>query len=109
MLEKTRQDMLGGSSIVFTSKTAVHDTFKGKPTNLCKYIVGTNASQLYPYSMCQPTPTGLYNRWEYDSETKRFTPHQNISLSFENMVPSESRIESNVTTDRQKKLILVKT
>ena len=31
-------------------------------------------------------PTGLYTRWEYDSETKRFTARQNKSRSFENMV-----------------------
>ena len=61
--------------------------------------------------MCQPMPTGLYTRWEYDSETKRFTARQNKSRSFENMVLSyfqQSRpdciIESNVTTGRQKKI-----
>ena len=61
--------------------------------------------------MCQPMPTGLYTRWEYDSETKRFTARQNKSRSFENMVPSYFQrsqsfcnIESNVTTGRQKKI-----
>ena len=61
--------------------------------------------------MCQPMPTGLYTRYEYDSETKRFTARQNKSRSFENMVLSyfqQSRpvckIESNVTTGRQKKI-----
>ena len=60
--------------------------------------------------MCQTMPTGLYTRWEYDSETKRFTARQNKSLSFENMVLSyfqrcrpDCKIESNVTTGRQKK------
>ena len=27
-------------------------------------IVGIDASQLYPYAMCQPMPTRLYTRWE---------------------------------------------
>ena len=61
--------------------------------------------------MCQPMPTGLYTRWNYHSETKRFTARQNKSRSFENMVLSyfqQSRpywkIESNVTTGRQKKI-----
>ena len=74
-------------------------------------IVGIDDSQLYAYSMCQPMPTGLYTPCEYDSETKRFTARQNKSRSFENMVLSyfqqsrpDWKIESNVTTGRQKKL-----
>ena len=61
--------------------------------------------------MCQPMPTGLFTRWEYDSETKRFTARRNKSRSFENMVLSyfqqsrpDCKIESNVTTGRQKKI-----
>ena len=110
MLEKIREDMVGGPSFVFTRKAVVDETFIRKSSNLCKSIVGIDASQLYPYSMCQPMPTGLYTRWEYDSETKRFTARQNKSHSFENTVLSyfqqsrpDCRNESNVTTDRQKK------
>ena len=80
--------MVGGPSIVFTRKAVVDENFIRKSSNLCKSIVGIDASQLYPYSMCQPMPTGLYTRWEYDSETKRFTARQNKSSSFENMVLS---------------------
>ena len=111
LLEKIREDMVGGPSIVFTRKAVVDETFIRKSSNLCKSIVGIDASQLYPYSMCQPMPTGLYTRWEYDSETKRFTARQNKSRSFENMVLSyfqhsrpECKIESNVTTGRQNKI-----
>ena len=111
LLEKIREDMVGGPSIVFTRKAVVNETFIRKSSNLCKSIVGIDASQLYPYSMCQPMPTGLYTRWEYDSETKRFTARQNKSRSFENMVLSyfqqsrpDCKIESNVTTGRQKKI-----
>ena len=60
--------------------------------------------------MCQPMPTGLYRRWNYDSESQKFMPRQNKTRSFENMVLSyfqqtrpECRIESNVTTGRRKK------
>ena len=88
LLEKIRGDMVGGPSIVFTRKAVVDETFIRKSTNLCKSIVCIDASQLYPYSMCQPMHTGLYTRWEYDSETKRFTARQNKSRSFENMVLS---------------------
>ena len=111
LLEKIRKDMVGGLSIVFTRKAVVDKTFIRKSSNLCKPIVGIDASQLYPYSMCQPMPTGLYTRWGYDSETKRFTARQNKSRSFENMVMSyfqqsrpECKIESIVTTGRQKKI-----
>ena len=103
--------MVGGPSIVFTRKAAVDETFIRKSSNLCKSIVGIDASQLYPYSMCQPMPTGLYTRWEYDSDTNRFTARRNKSRSFENMVLSyfqqsqpKCKIESNVTTGRQKKI-----
>ena len=111
LLEKIREDMVGGPSIVFTRKAVVDETFVRKSSNLCKSIVGIDASQLCPYSMCQPMPTGLYTRWEYDCGTKRFTARQKKSGSFENMVMSyfqqsrpECKIESNVTTGRQKKI-----
>ena len=111
LLEKIREAMVGGPSVVFTRKAVVDETFIRKSSNLCKSIVGIDASQLYPYSMCQPMPTGLYTRWEYDSETKRFTARQNKSRSFENMVLSyfqqcrpDCKIESNATTSRQKKI-----
>ena len=70
LLEKIREDMVGGPSIVFTRKAVVNETFIRKSSNLCKSIVGIDASELYPYSKCQPLPTGLYKRWEYDSETE---------------------------------------
>ena len=111
LLEKIGEDLIGGPSIVFTRKAVVDETFIRKSSNLCKSIVGIDASQLYPYSMCQPMPIGLYTHWEYDSESKRFTAYQNKSRSFENMVLSyfqQSRpyckTESNVTTGRQKKI-----
>ena len=88
LFEKTREDKVGGPSIVFTRKAVVDETFMRKSSNLCQSIVVTDASQLDPYSMGQPMPTGLYTRWEYDSEAKRFTAHQNKSRSFETMVLS---------------------
>ena len=91
LLEKIQEDMVGGPSIVFTRKVVVDETFIRKSSNLCKSIVGIDASQLYPYSMCQPMPTGLYTQWEYDSETSRFTDRENKSRSFENMILSYSQ------------------
>ena len=77
---------------------------------MCKSIVGIDASQLYPCSMCQPLPTGLYARSNYGTESQKFMPRQNNARSFEIMVLSyfqqtrpECKIESNITTGRQKK------
>ena len=110
LLEKVREDV-GGPSIVFTRKAVVDATFIRKSTNICNSIVGIDANQLHPYSMFQPMPTGLYTRWDFDSETSRFTPRQNKTRSFEIMVMSlfqrtqpECEIESFFTTGRQKKI-----
>ena len=73
-LEKIREDMKGGPSIVFTRKAVVDKIFVRKSTNWCKSIVGIDASQLFPYSMCQPMPSGLYTRWNYDSESQKIMP-----------------------------------
>ena len=59
LLEKIREDMFGSPSFVFTRKAVVDETLIRKSSNLCKSIVGIDASQLYPYSMCQPMPLGL--------------------------------------------------
>ena len=48
LLEKIREDMVGGPSFVFTRKAVVDETFIRKSSNLCKSIVGIDASQLYP-------------------------------------------------------------
>ena len=109
LLEKLREDMVGGPSIVFTRKAVVDKTFTRQSSNFCKSIVGIVASHFYSYSTCQPMPTGLYTRWYYNCETKRFTSRQNKSRSFENMVlsyiqlsPPDCKVESNVTTGTQK-------
>ena len=62
LVEKFRKKMVGSPSIVFTRRAVVDETFIRKSTTLCKSIVGIDASQLYPYSMCQPMPTRLYTR-----------------------------------------------
>ena len=111
LLEKIRENVVGGPSIVFTRKAVADETFIRKSANICRFIVEIDASQVYPYSMCQPMPTGLYTRWDLDSETSRFTPRQNKTRSFENMVMScfqrtrpECEIESFFTTGGEKKI-----
>ena len=57
--EKIREDMTGGPSIVFTRKAVVDETHIRNSSNVFKSIVGVDASQLYPFSMCQDMPRGL--------------------------------------------------
>ena len=49
LLQKIREDMVGGPSIVFTRKALVDETFLRNSRNICKSIVGIDASQLFPY------------------------------------------------------------
>ena len=95
----------------FTRKAVFDETFFRKSASICKSIVGIDANQLYPCSMCQTMPTGLHTRWDLVSETSRSTPRQNKTRSFENTVMShfqrtgpECEIESFFTTGRQKKI-----
>ena len=75
-LEKIREIVVGGPSVIFTRKAVVDETFIRKSTNLCKPIVGIDSSQIYPYSMCQPTPPGHYTCWDFTFETSRFIPRK---------------------------------
>ena len=74
LLEKIREDVVGGPSVALTSKAVVDVIFIRKSTNICKSIVGIDASQLFSYSMCQPMPTGLLKRWDLNPQTNKFTP-----------------------------------
>ena len=49
MREKIQKDVVGGPNFVFTRKAVVDETFTGKSSNLCKSIVGIDASPLYPH------------------------------------------------------------
>ena len=109
--DKIREDMTGGPSIVFTRKAIVDQTYIRNTENICKSIVGIDASQLYPFSMCQEMPTGLYTRSEFDSDSQKFKARQNKSRKFENLVISylqsqrpNCTIESYYTTGTQKKI-----
>ena len=115
LLQKVQEDMVGGPSIVFTRKAAVDETFFQKSRNICKSIVGLDASQLYPHSICQPKPTRLCTRWEYDTESTRFQPQRNESTNFEKMGLSffqrqrpDCKIECFYTTGTQKKIDCLK-
>ena len=102
--------MSGGPSTVFTRKAVVDKTIIRRSNNVCKTIVALDASQLYPFSMCQAMPTGLYTRWEFDTNLQKFKALQNKIRKIENMVISfyqatrpECTIESFYTTGKQRK------
>ena len=80
--------MTCGPSIVFTRKAVVDETFIRISSNICKSIVGIDASLLYPFSMCQDKPTSLYTRWEFDTNIQKVKARHNRSRNFENMVMS---------------------
>ena len=76
LLQKIREDMVGGPSIVCTRKAVVDETFIRNSRIICKSIVSIDASQLYPFFTCQPMPTGPYTRWEYDTVSKKTSTEQ---------------------------------
>ena len=103
--------MTGGPSIVFTRKAIVDKTFIRRSNNICKTIVGIDASQFYPFSMCKAMPTGLYTRWEFDTNLQKFKARPDKIRKFENMVISfyqatrpECTIESFYTTAKHRKI-----
>ena len=44
LLEKIREDVVGGPSIVFTRKAVIDENFIRKSTNICNCFVGIDAS-----------------------------------------------------------------
>ena len=111
LLEKFREDMVGGPSIVFTRKAVVDKNFIRNLTNMCKSFVGNDASQLYLFSMCQAMPIGLHLKLELDSESGKLIQRQIKTRSFENMVLwyflrviPQCKAESFYTTGTQKKI-----
>ena len=99
LCEKIRAVMTGGPSIVFTQKAVVDETYIRSSSNNYKSFVGIDASQLHPFSMCQDMPTGLYTRWEFDTDMQKFKAGCNRARNFENMVMSfyqESRPECKI-------------
>ena len=87
-MQKIREDMVGGPSILLTRKVVADETFIPKSRIFFKSIVRIGARQLYPYSMCQPMLRGLYTQWENGTESNKLELHQNKSRNFENMVMS---------------------
>ena len=88
LCEKIREDKTGGSSIVFTQNLVVDEPYIRNSSKVCKSFVGIDASQLYPFSMCQDMPTELYTRWEFDTDMQKFKARHNETRNFEKLVMS---------------------
>ena len=111
LLEKIREDMVGGPCIVFTRKAVVGQTRICSSSNTCHSIVAIDANQQYLNAMCQPMSTVLYTRWEFNADLRRIRPRSKRTRSFENMVMAffqnslpECKIESFYTTGTQRKI-----
>ena len=108
---KKRQDRVGTPSVASTRKDVVVEILFRDSTNWCKTIVGNDARQLYPYSMCQAMPVGLYTRAELYHDSDKFKAHQNKTRSFESMVVSyfqtlrpQFKVESHHTKGTEKNI-----
>ena len=98
--------MVSRSSIEFIREALVDVTFIRNSRNWCKTIVGSDASHLYLFSMCEAMPTGLYTR------SGKFKLRQNKTKSFENIVMSyfqrfrpQCKMESFHTTVTEERLM----
>ena len=109
--DKIREDMTSGLSFVFTSEAFVDQIYIRNSENICRSIVGIDASELYPFPVCQELPTKLHTRWETDSDSQKFKARQKEPKTFENMAMlhlqsqcPKSTFESYYTTGTQKKI-----
>ena len=106
-----RKWLTGGPSVIFTRYAKVGETKIRESENVCKSIVGIDASQLYPFSMTKEMPTGPYTKWEYSEETAKFHPNRNWRSSSEQQVMDyfqqlhpNCKIQTQFTHKKQKKL-----
>ena len=61
-LQKIRDDVVGGPSVVFTRKVVVYETFIRMSTNICKSIVGIPANYT-PTRCVNPCPAVFIRVW----------------------------------------------
>ena len=71
-----REWLTGGPSIFLTRYAKVASSRIKNSSNMCKTIVGIDASQLYPFSMMKDMPTGVYTKWELREDTGLFHPQR---------------------------------
>ena len=88
--------MTGGTSIVFTRKAVVDETFIRAAPNICKSIVGIDASKLHPFSMCQDISIELRGATSVDYFLKAYKANETrgFSLTCVMTVRTSSRIKN---------------
>ena len=81
-------DIFGGQSMIFAKRAVFNDPLIPNLANWFKNFVGIDDSLFYLHSLCQAMLTGLYTKWEQDSEYYKFKRCQNTTRTFENTVMS---------------------
>ena len=76
VLQKIREYAVGVPYIVFLRKAVVDILFIQKSADLWKSVVGIDASQLFPNSVCPPLPTGLDTHCDLDTENSSYTAEE---------------------------------
>ena len=109
-----RKWLTGGPSIILTRYAKVGEMKIRESENVCKSIVGIDASQLYPFSMTKDMPTGLYTKWEFNEDTSKFYPKRNWRSFFEQQVIDYTQttrpqctIQSQFSHKKQKKMEVI--
>ena len=55
-------------------------------TQYCKTIIGIDATDFHPHSLCHVMPAGLYLSWKQNNESDKFMQRQSRTIKFENIV-----------------------
>ena len=81
-----RNWLKGGPSIIFTRYAKVGETKIRDSENVCKSVVGIDASQLSPFSMTKEMSTGLYAKWDFNDDNAKFHSKRSWRSLFEQQV-----------------------
>ena len=83
----------------FAGKVVVDIIFIMDSSIIRTSMVGIDACLLYPNSLFQDTPTGLYTRWELDCGMQKLNARHKRSRNFENTAMAfyeETRLECRI-------------
>ena len=106
--DKVREDMTGGPSIVFPRKAVVNQTLIRNSENICKSIVGIDASQLSPSQCVKKCPLCFTLDGNLIQKIKarqnKLTNFGNMFMSFLQSQRPYCNIESYYTTGTQNRI-----
>ena len=81
-----REWLTGSPSIIFTRYAKLGSSTIKNSSNMCKTIVGIDASQPYPFSLMKDMPTGVYTKWDLREDTGLFHPRRSKKNNLECIV-----------------------